>query len=558
MTPLCALLAPHWWGARNRWRRPRPGERIARSVLLLLAAVLALVLFGASLRIFLHLASLSIPGLGERLAARLVEMAFLLFFVLLSVSNLTSHLSAAYLDRDLAWTLSTPAPPRAVWTARFVLGAVRSSWFLVAAGIPTLVGYAIAFHAHPLLYIGLAPLLALFALAPAGLGAALCVALVRIIPARRAKEATTLVAVIGLSLLLIALRLMEPERILTPKAHPDDVVQTLETMSAPTAPWLPSHWAARTLLAAGRGAVDVGALLLLATAGAAAAGLAAALGPRWHLEGWRKAQESGRRERPGPPIEVWVGSLGLARPTAALLAKELRLFARDPGQWTQALVLSAIVVIYAFNVQQLPEAMDSQKLRDAVSFLNIVATGALLVAVANRFVFPTISLEGRAAWFPFSAPVAPRRLLLAKGLAAGGPLLLLGLALSTGAAALLGVSRAFVLFTASAVAMEVVAIVSIGLGLGAMYPRFDLEDPGQVGLTPAGLTFTATGLAYVVLLAACAAPWAWWVMDVSYIAPLPPRDLLLSTAALALLHAVAIGVPLSIGLRRLRALEVTT
>lgn len=559
MSPLVALLAPHFWSARNRWRRPRSGERAARTVLFLLAALLSLVLFGASYRIFRHLATLAVaPALGAPLAGRLIEMAFALFFVLLSVSNLTSHLSAAYLDRDLGWTLATPAPPAAVWSARFVLGATRASWFLVAAGVPTFIGYALAFRASPLLYVGLLPLLFLFALAPSGIGAALCVALVRLVPARRAKEATTLVAVVGLSLLLVVLRMLEPERILTPYADPRDVVATLEAVSAPTVPYLPSHWAARALLEAGAGRLDIAALAGLAAAGAAAIGLALATGPRWHLDGWRKAQESARRTRPGPLLERPFERLGADRAAAALLGKELRLFARDPGQWTQALVLLALVVIYAFNMRQLPEAFASRWLRDAVTYLNVVATGALLVAVANRFVFPAVSLEGRSAWFPFSAPVTPGQLLLAKATAAGLPLLVLGLALSVGAAGLLGASRAFVVFTAAAVSAEVCAIVSIGLGLGAIYPRFDLDDPAQVGLTPAGLAFTATGLAYVVLLAAAAAPWAWWALDAAYLPAVPRRDLLVSAAALALVHLAAIAVPLGLGLRRLRRIEVAS
>ena len=44
-----------------------------------------------------------------------------------------------------------------------------------------------------------------------------------------------------------------------------------------------------------------------------------------------------------------------------------------------------------------------------IAFLNLVLAGLVIASVSVRFVFPSISLEGRAFWIAKTTPLADRR-----------------------------------------------------------------------------------------------------------------------------------------------------
>src|SRR5688572_31916223 len=59
------------------------------------------------------------------------------------------------------------------------------------------------------------------------------------------------------------------------------------------------------------------------------------------------------------------------------------------------------VVIYVYNIKVLPIWSGEQLsflMINVVSFLNLGLAGFVLAAIAARFIFPAISLEGRTLW----------------------------------------------------------------------------------------------------------------------------------------------------------------
>jgi ABC-2 type transport system permease protein len=61
-----------------------------------------------------------------------------------------------------------------------------------------------------------------------------------------------------------------------------------------------------------------------------------------------------------------------------------------------------------------------------VSFANLALAGFVLSAVAMRFAFPAVSLEGKAFWILQTAPISLRTLLWSKLWLNLVPLLILG------------------------------------------------------------------------------------------------------------------------------------
>ena len=76
-----------------------------------------------------------------------------------------------------------------------------------------------------------------------------------------------------------------------------------------------------------------------------------------YFEGFSKSQEAKRRRVGGKKaLDVLVSCF--TRPfgeeLAAIMAKDIRTFFRDNTQWSQLLLLGALVVVYVYNFSVLP------------------------------------------------------------------------------------------------------------------------------------------------------------------------------------------------------------
>ncbi|MBW2170247.1 MAG: hypothetical protein JRG69_13505, partial [Deltaproteobacteria bacterium] len=101
----------------------------------------------------------------------------------------------------------------------------------------------------------------------------------------------------------------------------------------------------------------------------------------------------------------------------AVISKDIRTFFRDNTQWSQLLLLVALVVVYIYNFTVLP--LDKSPIRldflqNILAFLNMGLAGFVLAAVSARFVFTAISAEGEAYWIVRSSPLRLKRYLWGK------------------------------------------------------------------------------------------------------------------------------------------------
>jgi ABC-2 type transport system permease protein len=554
MTAAVAILAARLRMGWNRAFRSDPETRRLRNALAFLALLTALLIFGASYRAFHHLLHnlTAAPELGAPLTLRLIEMAHLLFFVMLTISTLSTTLSVFFLDPELDALRNAPISRPLFIADRIATTFVRASWFVLFAAAPLLLGYTMA--AHPLRAVP-ARLFLAFAihlvslLPPALLGISAAIVIARWIPARRVRTALVLLTVVGLSLVIFGLRAMTPERFLRPRIDPNLAI-TLSAVAEPASPWLPSGWAAEAIVMADP--VAAAKILLLAAGALFAAWVVI---ERMHAGGLdRLAREGKAPARRGGWLFATV--LGLLPQRARLVAaKDLRLFWRDPSQWTQLIILLALVVIYVFNFRQIKGEIGSYFLRDILSLVNLGMAGFVLVAVANRFVFSAISLEGKAIWLMKTSPYPASRLLVAKAWVSFWPLLILTETVTWLSNRALEVSAGYAATSALVVLLMTLGITSLGVGLGALAPRFDLRDPARIGMTPNGILFMGIGLLYVGLTVATLA--ARIVMNLQRFRIIDAPWLVMGPPLLLIaLNLVVVFVPWRLGLARIEQMEL--
>jgi len=224
---------------------------------------------------------------------------------------------------------------------------------------------------------------------------------------------------------------------------------------------------------------------------------------RWYFAGFSKAQEA-RKAR--FTRFVWLDRLAAALPLSPvrrhLLIKDLKVFLRDVSQWSQLLLLLALVLVYLYNfrvldLERIPYM--SGFVKNLYAFLNLGMAGFVMATVAVRFVFPAVSAEGAAFWIIRTAPISLRDFLWSKFWTGFVPVFLLTEVLTIAGNHFLGVDPFLKIVSAVAIVFMSLALVGLATGLGARYPRFAADNVTQVAGSPGGVAFMIAAVLFVLV-----------------------------------------------------------
>jgi len=562
------LLGPKLRSRLNRARGER--GRALRGVLLGGTALLFWgFLFAVIVRMLLYFRGAQ--GIGDALAGKLLAMALLTFLMILLLSNVVTALSTFFLARDMELLMAAPVDRVTVYGGRLVETMVNSSWMVALLTVPILAAYGVVYGGGGGYLLLSLLVLFPFLLLPAVAGAAVTLILVNLFPARRARDLLALLGILAAAGAVALFRFLRPERLVRPEEF-RSLVDFVALLRTPTSPWLPSEWGAEVLLSWLTGRFDPFPLLLLWTTAAAAVVGGAWLHQRFHPQGFSRAQEgaekrAGRtRSRMVERIVPWASPR-----TRELVAKEVRVFFRDTTQWSQLILLAVLVVVYVYNIQALPLYTGEQVsffLANLVSFLNLGLAGFVVAAIAARFVFPAISLEGRMGWLLRSSPLDVRSLFWVKYWVGTLPLLLVALPLIVITNLILEASPFVLVLTTLSMVGMTLAITALALGFGALFPNYETENAAEIPTSFGGLLFMMAAVTY---LAAVVMLEAWPVYRflgarVAFPVGTSPTQggaggaetlpLVLGLSGAALLTTVAVILPLRMGVRKVASRDV--
>ena len=240
--------------------------------------------------------------------------------------------------------------------------------------------------------------------------------------------------------------------------------------------------------------------------------------------------------------------------TRGLLLKDLKIFFRDPAQWSQLLLLGALAAIYLFNIRHLP--LNTLFLKNFISILNLGLAGFVLSAVAVRFVFTSTSLEGRSFWIVLASPIAFRGFLREKFCMYLLPLLVLAETLVVVSNLLLKADAYLMLFAAVIIVLMTCALTGLGVGLGAMYPRFEYDNIAQTPASPGGILYMVLSLGFIgVILTLAARPLYVYLYRKFLLQSVGGVEVYLCYGAIVGLCLLTTLLPLRLGCRALERLE---
>lgn len=572
MSGLALLLSPKWLSLVNGGRGRN--ERLKTYFLVLLASAFCLVIFFSSHYILDYIKEMYVgPGLELmelrfEINRRLLGMAVLTFMAVLIFSNVITALTTFFLSEDLELVAALPVSGDSVFLARFIEMIIDSSWMIVIFGTPVYIAFGVVYSAGPWYYLAVLLVTIPFILIPAGIGVMVTMALVSAFPARRIRDILFLLAVFAVGLLFVLLRLLQPENLVNPDVT-IEVLDFVRTLQAPMKSWMPNFWVTEILARLSKGGLGQTGFLylgLLWTTGLGMTALALLFSRNLYPDSFSKSREATR-------IRISRTSLvnrivrGLSSPlmpaTRQMVVKDIKVFMRDATQWSQMFLLVALVVIYVFNFRAMPISrlpLDQFKLQNLVSFMNIGLAGFVVTALSARFVFPMVSLEGHAFWIVKTSPLSLRGFLWSKYLISAVPLILIGEVLIVLTNFILEVSPAVWYVGIVTIIGMACAISGLGVGLGARFPRFDVENPAKVATSFGGVIYmilTMIVIGLVVLLEA-------WPTYVYFMAgfrgvPLTGRELFgiaASFSAAALILFTAALLPMKFGLKWIEQMEL--
>jgi ABC-2 type transport system permease protein len=247
--------------------------------------------------------------------------------------------------------------------------------------------------------------------------------------------------------------------------------------------------------------------------------------------------------------------------------KDLRLFRRDPLQWSQILIFVGFLIFYFLYIPSFSYSTSAVSWVNMVSFLNVAVVGLLLSTFTTRFVFPMISLEGRRFWILGQLGVRRETLLWGKFLfaACGAIIPCSGLVLMSDL--LLRVPLLILISHQLTCLVFCLGLAGLAVGLGAWLPNLREESPSRIAAGFGGtLTLVSSTLfiLFVVLLTALPTHFYLAAHASTTAADLDARAHLESwflwwwiagTVASLVLGALATLLPLRVGFRAFRQME---
>jgi ABC-2 type transport system permease protein len=494
---LARVLEPKWRTALQRIREERSRGSGRLFILLLAGLGFWSAVFGILYRILKYFRG--VEDVGPLLAGKILGVVLLAFVGILVLSNVITALSSFFLAKDLDLLVSAPVDWLRLYAAKLGETLLHSSWMVALMAVPIFVAYGVVFRGGPLFVpyavITVGPLLVL----PAVVGSALTLVLVNVFPARRTRDLLSIVALGAVGVLILLFRLIRPERLASPEGF-RNLLEFISVLRTPTSPYLPSEWAAQAVMGFLRGKVDILPLALLWSTAGAFVVLGALLHRQLFAPGFTKAQEAAERFVRGTLWRRAAGVLLRFLPVAKreFVIKDVKLFFRDTTQWSQLILLAVLVVVYLFNIKTLPlhrgEAVGFFYIT-LVSFLNLGLAGFVLAAIAARFIFPAVSLEGRHMWLLRSSPLDLRALLWSKYWVGTIPLLALALLLTGLTNVLLEVRPFMMVLGLVTIVALTFAIGALALGFGALFPQFETENAAQIPTSFGGLVYMMATIA---------------------------------------------------------------
>jgi ABC-2 type transport system permease protein len=442
----------------------------------------------------------------EDLVQAIFNMFFFALFLMLIFSSGVILYGSLFRGGEVACLLTMPIHEERIFQHKFQHAVVLSSWGFVLLGSPMLMAYGVVARAPWYYFAMVLPMLVAFVFIPAGIGAILLLAIMHLFPRKRVHLLAMGVGLlVGATVWFFWSLFSRPETDLLTSRWFQEMRDRLQLAEGTP---LPNWWLSSGLLEAAGNAWSEGMMFLVLLIANALffRELAGMFAARIYRKAYWEAAGLG-----SSPTRVQMGrfdralnrGLGfLSPPVRLMLVKDVRLFRRDPLQWSQFLILVCLLLLYFTNVHPVSHTIRLSQWVNMVSFMNLTVVGLLMSTFTTRFIFPLVSLEGRRFWLLGLLPLKRESILWAKFLFSVGCLLApcgLLILLSDWR---LGIPGMLMVQHQGTSLLLCLGLSGIGVGLGARLPVITEQSPSRIAAGFGGTLNLVIGTLFIVLVLA--------------------------------------------------------
>ena len=470
-------------------------------------------------------------------------------------------------NREAQWFLSLPMRHRDVYRWKFIEAIGVSSWALVFLSAPMLAAYGVVHDVPWNFYLQVAVGYVPFVVIPAVIGSWLILLLVHFLSKPWAKTALIAIAAGLLAVIFLGVKPVTEaetaaggEALLFPKL--------MQGSRLATNPFLPSSWLAMAIRhwsVEGMAAGGFFFFLLLLSYALFGLLLAFDVAGRTYYGSWsaalgtqaeRQLRESASKRQRGRRSGLLGWMQAKLRPISprmvALVFKDIRVFWRDPVQWTQFMIFFGLLCFYVVNLRNVAIEFKQGYWETLISYLNLAACALTLSTLTTRFVFPMFSLEGRRVWILGLSPIGLRGVVLQKFWASFIASALITVMLMIASSMMLHLGWGRTAYFAMTTVLMSAALSGLAAGLGALFPDFREDNPSKIVSNFGGTLCLVVSFVYnTAMVAMLAVP----DMLIATKRPFPLPYAVAPLVAVTLSLAVAI-IPMSLALRRVKSLEI--
>jgi ABC-2 type transport system permease protein len=442
----------------------------------------------------------SLGGVGLIVINRLFSLFFFGLGLLVMLSSMVTAYNSLFRSYDIAYLMRQPVNIRDIVLHKYLGSTWLSSWAFCFIIIPFVGAYA--WHEDLQLIFALWTLLYAvpFVLLYAALGALIVLLFIRWRPRGR----YWLWYILPVLLLVLwggwhyfggAFSMRQDTAVTLSRLIPG-----LRLASFPL--W-PSWWVSEGIIEMSRGHWTRGIMLwvVLFSNWLFLVGLLEWVGSIVYYDAWQRVQHAGgRRRRRGILLNRLDHALHwLPGDVHAVIIKDIRVFLRDPAQWTQSIFFFGLLGLYFANLRNMNYHHLPDTWKNLIAFLNVFSVAAVLSSLGCRFVYPQLSLEGHSFWVLGLSPSSMGRILMAKfGLA-----LMVMLAVCGGLMSLsVNMLRVdpLVKFVSLAESLGVAcAVAGLSMGLGAIFADLEQRNPAAIVSSFGGTLNLVLSLSFIMV-----------------------------------------------------------
>lgn len=474
-----------------------------------LVLVLSIIFWAAVFCLFYDAFSF-IDSMHAEVMSLLFNTFFSALMVMMTFSTGILMYGGLYRSGESSFLLTCPLRAETIHAHKFTEALWFSSWGFILLGSPMLIAYGIVRDAPWSFFVMLVPFIVTFVVIPASIGSILCMLVVAGLPRLRLHALSISFALVAAGIFWISWSTFSSTKsqLLTTAWFEE----TLSRLAMTEQVFLPSWWLASGLLDAAlrgespdltnqstREALKFLGLIL-------ANALLLSLIASWVARGtYRKGYSNLQAEVPIRKRRqlFWLdelltrGGSHVGNPIRLLLVKDLQIFRRDVTQWSQFIIFFGLLGLYFYNLRSFNY---SHVYASLIGHLNLAVVGLIFSTFTTRFVFPSISLEGRRFWILGLLPIDRDQIVWSKFFFsfAGGLIPCLGLILLSDSMLGLPWSTIFIHLMCSLALCA--GLSGIAVGMGASIPNFRESSPAKIAAGFGGTLSLVLSAMFIILL----------------------------------------------------------